>query len=80
MSALREMKKRATDKMYAQVEHKELMCRMLEAAQEMTRPAGATAAEALGFLDLDSYAWLDRQATAAILYFAECLNKSEKPS
>lgn len=77
--SLSDMKRKASAKMYGQVDQAELMCRMLEAAQGMERPAGCTAAYAISALDPDSRQWLRRQSEAAMAYFVECLNASEKP-
>lgn len=78
--SVEQMRSKATAKMYGQVDEAELMCRMLEAANNMKRPAGLTASEALNALDMDSRPWLRRMARAALGYMVECLNTSEKPS
>lgn len=79
MKGLSDIKRKATQKMYGKVDEAELMCRMLEAAQGMRRPAGKSAKEALASLDQDSREWLRRQAQAALFYMVECLNASERP-
>jgi hypothetical protein len=79
VKGLADIKRKAAAKMYGQVDEAELSCRMLEAAQEMRRPNGASAIETLAQLDPESRAWLRRQATAAMVYFMECLNASERP-
>lgn len=79
MKGLADIKRKATAKMYGQVDEAELCCRMLEAAQGMRRPEGATAIEAIAQLDPDSRVWIRKQATAAMIYFMECLNASERP-
>lgn len=61
------------------VSQAELCCRMLEAAQNMNRPIGATAEQALAALDPESRAWLNRQAVAALTYMSECFAKGTKP-
>jgi len=80
MATLPDMKRKAIAKMYGQISEAELMCRMLEAAQNMRRPPGSTAEEALTYLDPESKKWLRREALAAMQYFMECLNASERPS
>lgn len=62
------------------VDEAELCCRMLEAAQNMKRPPGATAREALAGLDPESRAWIRRQAVAALTYMSECFSRGVKPS
>jgi hypothetical protein len=61
------------------VDPAELACRMLEAAQNMKRPAGATAQEAIDGLGAESRAWIMAQALAALEYMAECFSKGTKP-
>lgn len=62
------------------VSEAELCCRMLEAAQQMKRPVGLTAEEALAALDPESQAWIRLQAVAALTYMSECFSKGVKPS
>lgn len=71
--------RRSAVALVGEVDETELACRMLEAAQSIRRPAGATAAQALDSLDPASRAWIQRQARAAITYMAECLALGRKP-
>lgn len=80
LPSIADMRKRATAKMYGEIREDELMCRMLEAAQSMRRPEGMSPSTALNAMDTESREWLRTMARAALAYFVECLNASEKPS
>lgn len=62
------------------VDESELCCRMLEAAQGRSRPAGMAAAEAISHLDPDSRDWIRAQARAALQYMSECFANGVRPS
>lgn len=76
----REVLARSATKYIAEVDPTELACRMLEAAQNMRRPLGTTAKEALDSLDQDSREWLMRQAIAALTYMSECFASAGRVS
>ncbi len=62
-------------KYVAQIDAAELAVRLFEAAMGLKRPAGMTAAQALGtFPEEDRRAWLNA-ATAAMSYWQECINE-----
>lgn len=71
--------RRKSAALVGEVDEAELCCRMLEAGNNMKRPAGSTAREALAALDPESRAWLRRQAVAALTYMSECFSKGVKP-
>lgn len=70
------MSQRAT--LIVEMDQMELACRILEAFMERKRPAGATAAQALGFLDADDRAATMAAALSAMEYLKECASKGCK--
>jgi hypothetical protein len=64
----------------AEISEAELAVRMCEASYQIKRPPGSTAQQALNALEDDSRnGWL-RAASAAIEYWRECIEQSQRVS
>jgi hypothetical protein len=71
------MAERTITQFITPISEAEMICRMLEAGEEMTRPEGRTAAECLDALEPDTRAMLHRMARAAMDYWCECINTAQ---
>jgi hypothetical protein len=74
------LKKKVIAKLIAPISEAELAVRMCEASNNLKRPPGRTAAQALDAMEDDSRNGWRRAARAAMDYWRECIEGAQRPS
>ncbi len=67
-------------KLIVEIDPNELACLILEGSMGIGRPAGATACQALAYLDDETRAGLYKAAEMAAKYITDCIGVGRYPS